>query len=118
MAFGLKMIGQDSWQQIQLPLGRNLALGTGFERALDDAGRKLTKENNSKADVTFHSRGAVTIGEEFGGLTVRGAGKYELMIRLHEPSGVVERCFHFHDSTGESEWTECLTAGAHEPVAT
>lgn len=60
----------------------------------------------------------MAIGEEFGGLTVRGAGKYELMIRLHEPSGVVERCFHFHDSTGESEWTECLTAGAHEPVAT
>ena len=118
MAFDLKMIGQDSWQQIQLPLGRNLALGTGFERALDDAGRKLTKETNSKADVTFHYRGAVAIGEEFGGLTVRGAGKYELMVRLHEPSDVVERCFHFHDSTGESEWTECRTASAHEPVTT
>ena len=95
------------WQQIPLPLNKNLSVGTEFERALDHAGRELTKLANSKKDVTFWIRGNVLIVAEFGGLKILPQGPtpdFELMAKIE---GVLERCFIVHPNAGESEWIEC-----------
>jgi hypothetical protein len=95
------------WSQIPLPLSKNLSIGTGFERALDHAGRELTKAANSEQDVTFWIRGSVLVVAESGGLKILPQGPtsdFELMARIE---GVLEKCFIAHQNTGESEWVEC-----------
>ena len=95
------------WLVIPLPLNKNLSVGTEFERALDHAGRELTKLANSKKDVTFWIRGNALIVTEFGGLKLLRQGDsfdFELKAQIE---GVVERCFTAHLTTGESEWIEC-----------
>jgi hypothetical protein len=49
------------WEQIPLPLKKDLSIGTGFERALHHAGQKLKKLANSDKEVTFWIRGDVLL---------------------------------------------------------
>jgi hypothetical protein len=111
MAMDLFVVGNKDWQPIPLPRGRNLGLGTGFERALEDAGKKLTKITNSRWDVAFYVRGNALIVDELGGLKLlpQGDGLFELKAVILEEHRAIEKRFIARTVTGESEWVEQLS---------
>jgi len=97
------------WLQIPLPVCKNLSIGTGFERALDHAGRELSKIVKSQQDVTFWVRGNVLIVAESGRLKLLPQGSasdFDLKAKIE---GLIEKCFRAHVNTGESEWIDCKT---------
>lgn len=101
-------INPEKWEQIPLPLNKDSSIGTGFERALYQAGKELTKLARSDKEVTFWIRGDVLLVMENGGLKQLAQGKHPVVELKAQMEGVLEKCFRTIEATGESEWVDCL----------
>lgn len=101
------VINPKKWEMIPLPHNKDLSRGTGFERALHDAGKALSKLAKTEGEVTFWIRGDVMLVTENGGLKTlpQNGNPVEFMAKME---GGPEKCFKVHEVTGESEWIDCL----------
>jgi len=96
------------WEQIPLPLNKDLSIGTGFERALYKAGKEVAQLARSDKEVTFWIRGDVLLVVENGGLKQLAQGKLPVIELKAQIEGVIEKCFRTIELTGEFEWVECV----------
>jgi hypothetical protein len=103
------VINPIEWNQIPLPLNKDLSIGTGFERALHYAGKELTKLAKSDKEVTFWIRGDVLLVTENGGLKPLAQGKHPVFELKAQIEALLEKCFRVtSETTGEYEWVECV----------